>query len=201
MSSLEYGMNKQKQMIKWTNYNNELKTKGKLTLWLASGFQRRKLHLAVNESTNDILAVLLTGNDKKDSEVIRDLLNQIPDDFAQVSANGAYDSKNGYDAIEERNAIATTIQLKKSSVIRDHGNLISNSRLIRDEYIRHRSVHGKAILKIDTMYSKRSLAETAMFRFKIIFGGSLRSRSFKNKIAEAVLKCQILNKFKTPSIL
>ncbi|MFZ9594949.1 MAG: transposase [Bdellovibrionia bacterium] len=37
----------------------------------------RKLHLAVDESDNQILAVVLTTNDFKDNEVLPDLMEQL----------------------------------------------------------------------------------------------------------------------------
>jgi len=43
-------------------------------------------------------------------------------------------------------------------------------------------------------YHRRSLAETTMFRFKMIFGGKLRSRKFENQAVELFLQCTALNR-------
>ena len=48
--------------------------------------------------------------------------------------------------------------------------------------------------KKESGYHKRSLAKTTMYRFKTIFGSSLKSRSFENQACEAILKCFALNK-------
>jgi IS5 family transposase len=56
----------------------------------------RKLHLALDESTGEILAVIPTSNDSADCEVLPMLLEQIEDDIEQVSADGAYDTRSCY---------------------------------------------------------------------------------------------------------
>ena len=42
-------------------------------------------------------------------------------------------------------------------------------------------------------YHRRSLAETAMFRFKRFFGNDLRSRTLETQRAESREKCEALN--------
>jgi hypothetical protein len=42
-------------------------------------------------------------------------------------------------------------------------------------------------------YHRRSLAETAMFRFKRLFGSDLRNRMLETQKAELRAKCQALN--------
>src|SRR3954467_1378583 len=50
----------------------------------------RKLHLAVNPDTNEILASELTSNQVGDLSMVRPLLDQIPGVLASVTADGAY---------------------------------------------------------------------------------------------------------------
>jgi hypothetical protein len=45
------------------------------------------------------------------------------------------------------------------------------------------------------MYHRRSLAETAMFRYKVIFGDKATSRLEETQRTEVNIKCKILNKF------
>jgi hypothetical protein len=52
----------------------------------------RKLHLAVDEASHEILAAVLTTRDVGDNEVFADLLEQIDEPIEQVSADGSYDS-------------------------------------------------------------------------------------------------------------
>lgn len=46
----------------------------------------RKLHLAVDETTGEILAAVVSANDWGDSEILPDLLEQIEGELEQVSA-------------------------------------------------------------------------------------------------------------------
>ncbi len=43
-------------------------------------------------------------------------------------------------------------------------------------------------------YHKRSLSETAMFRFKTLFGSDLTSRRFENQKTEVWAKCLAINR-------
>ena len=52
---------------------------------------------------------------------------------------------------------------------------------------------GRKLWKKLTGYHRRSLAETAMFRFKQLFGNNLRSRNLKKQRAETRAKCEALN--------
>ena len=60
---------------------------------------------------------------------------------------------------------------------------------------------GKKKWKKESGYSRRSLAETAMYRFKQLLGEKLSSRNFMNQSNEAFLKCKILNQMMVPSVL
>ena len=53
---------------------------------------------------------------------------------------------------------------------------------------------GRDAWKKGTPYHQRSLAETAMLRFKKILGSHLASRKTANQAAEARIKAQILNR-------
>ena len=81
----------------------------------------RKLHLAVDESTGEILSEVVTGNDCYDSEVFGELLDEIDDPIEQVDADGAYDCGYCYDYIDERDAIAG-IPPQRNAKIWFHGN-------------------------------------------------------------------------------
>ena len=53
---------------------------------------------------------------------------------------------------------------------------------------------GRKIWKKFAGYHRRSLAETAMYRFKTIFGEKLKTRKLKNQRTEAYAKCLAMNK-------
>ncbi len=66
----------------------------------------RKLHVGVDEATQEIVATLTTTNAVGDGEVLPELLDQIPEPIAQVSADGAYDTRACHEAIAQRQARA-----------------------------------------------------------------------------------------------
>ncbi len=53
---------------------------------------------------------------------------------------------------------------------------------------------GRAEWKRESDYHRRSLSETTMFRFKIIFGNTCSRRTFDNQASELLLACAALNR-------
>jgi len=152
----------------------------------------RKLHLGVDEASGEFVAVVVTTNDFKDSQLLEDLLAQVEDEISQVSADGAYDSRNCYDAIRERKARAA-IPPQKRARIWQHGNTKAQ-RHIRDENLREIRRKGRRQWKREAGYHRRSLAETQVFRVKMIFGERVRARKFEGQAAQLLVRCATLNR-------
>ena len=152
----------------------------------------RKLHLAVDEATNELVAAAVTTNSFKDSQLLPDLLEQVAGEVSQVSADGAYDSRNCYDAIRARKARAA-IPPRRRARIWQHGNT-RGERHIRDENLRAIRRKGRAQWKRDSDYHRRSLAEAAVFRVKMIFGERVGARSFEGQAAQVLVRCAALNR-------
>jgi Transposase DDE domain len=152
----------------------------------------RKLHLGVDEASGEIVASALSTNDIGDSEVLPDLLQQIRDPIHQVSADGAYDTFGCHDAITERGANAV-IPPRENARIAQHGNS-NDPPLSRDEILRSIRDNGLKAWKQDSHYHRRSLAETAMYRFKQLLGRTLDARTFENQCTEAFIKCNAMNR-------
>src|SRR5918999_1737030 len=62
----------------------------------------RKLHLAVDPGSGEILACELTGNEEGDASQVGPLLERIPGPIASLIADGAYDGEPVYGAVAER---------------------------------------------------------------------------------------------------
>ena len=152
----------------------------------------RKLHLGVDEATGELVAAVVSTNSFKDSQLLPDLLAQVEDRIRQVSADGAYDSRNCYDAIRAREARAA-IPPQKRARIWQHGNTKAE-RHIRDENLRAIRRAGRARWKRDRDYHRRSLAETAVFRVKMIFGERVGARGFDGQAAQMLVRCAALNR-------
>ena len=152
----------------------------------------RKLHLAVDETTGEILSAVVTDNSCHDSEVLGELLDEIDDPISQVDADGAYDSACCYDYIAERGAVAG-IPPQRNAKIWFHGNR-KGPRHPRDENLRKIRLVGRAKWKRQIGYHRRSLAETTMFRLKTTFGGKVASRKMSRQVNELKVQCLVLNR-------
>jgi hypothetical protein len=157
----------------------------------------RKLHLAVDEANNRILGVVLTTNDFKDNEVFPVLMNQIgPENVSRVTGDGAYDDKKCFAWVEE-NKVKAVFPPRKGAKTQQHGNSQKKPK-IWDILIRGIRKLGRSTWKKRVKYHRRSIAETAMYRFKILLGDHLQSRKFENQWAEVLIKVNILNQMQTP---
>ena len=151
----------------------------------------RKVHLAVDQNTGHVQAAVTTTNSISDGEVLPQLLEQITQAISQVSADGGYDRRTCYEAIAKRNAKAA-IPPRHGAKIWQHGNS-RQERLPRDENLRRIRQVGRAKWKQESGYHRRSLAETAMFRLKTIFGSVLRARTEAAQDTETLLRLSALN--------
>ncbi len=159
----------------------------------------KKLHLAVDESNSQIKASVLSDNSVKDNEVFEELLTGYEDEIGQVSVDGAYDCKNCYQFTSDR-SIKLVAPPRKNAVIKRHGNC-RGSPLLRDTYIREIKKMGRKKWKKKHKYHRRSISETAMYRFKTLLGDKLSSREFHRQANEVFIKCKILNQMIVPSSL
>lgn len=153
----------------------------------------RKFHLGIDINNQTIRAATVTTNDFKDSEVFEETISQITNPINDIIGDGAYDSKNCYDTCQAINA-NPIFPPREGAVIHQHGNSKAEP-LARDQAVRDVRALGKKGWKEKSDYHRRSLAETAMFRFKKQFTAELKSRNFDNQANEVFIKCGILNQF------
>ena len=133
----------------------------------------RKLHLAVDEATGEILSSLVTDNSCHDGEMLGGLLDEIEDPISQVDADGAYDTGYGYDFIEARGAVAG-IPPQRNAKIWFHGNR-KTPRHPRDENLRKIRLGGRAKWKRLVGYHRRSRLKPRCFGSKqLLAAKSLR---------------------------
>ena len=153
----------------------------------------RKLHVAIDIDAQQIQAVVLSTNDFKDGELLEDILDQVEHTITKVLADGAYESFDNYESVEAINA-EPIIPPRKDAKIRQSGRS-KDKPSARDQVVRSIKKTSRKQWKINVGYHKRSLVETAMYRFKIIFGSKLSSRNFNSQLSEVIEKCNILNIF------
>jgi len=154
----------------------------------------RKLHLGADPDSGEIQAVLLTENNISDDAVVEDMLAQIEQILLSCAADGAYDKRKVYDALNGHSPdVDILIPPRKNARIWQHGNS-KKERLKRDENLRYIRKYGRKQWKQESGYHIRSLAETIMFRLKIIFGDKLSARLLETQSTQALIRCLALNK-------
>lgn len=154
----------------------------------------RKLHVGANPEDGEIQAALLTENSVSDDQAVEALLTQIEQEIDEFAADGAYDKRKVYDSLNEHSPEVTIlIPPRKNARIWKHGNA-KTERLKRDENLRSIRRHGRKEWKKKSGYHVRSLAETAMFRLKTIFGDELSARLLETQTTQALIRCAALNK-------
>jgi len=154
----------------------------------------RKLHLGADPENGEIQALLLTENNVSDDATVKELLDQIEQTLLTCAADGAYDKRKVYDALNKHSPeVEILIPPRKNARIWQHGNSKAE-RLKRDENLRYIRKYGRQHWKEDSGYHMRSLVETAMFRLKTIFGDELSARLLETQTTQALIRCLALNK-------
>ena len=153
----------------------------------------RKLHLCLDAATGEVMVAAATENSVSDCTMFPEMLAAVEGEIEQISADGSYDRRKVYAALNEGGVKRAAIPPRKGAKIWQHGNS-SKERLIRDENLRSVRRKGRAKWKREADYHKRSLAETGVFRFKTIFSDKLQSRKQENQFQEMIIKCAALNR-------
>ena len=154
--------------------------------------QWRKLHIGIDTETIQIRAVQLTANNVSDSQVLEDLLAQIPLDEQIDSAytDGAYDTKHCREVILDRDAYAIIPPRKNAKPWKDQ----QARSLERNELLKTVKRLGRSLWKKWSDYHRRSLVETKMHCIKLL-GDKLTARSFPSQVNEIHARVAVLNKF------
>ncbi|MCH7934710.1 MAG: IS5 family transposase [Gemmatimonadetes bacterium] len=153
----------------------------------------RKLHLAVDAETGEIVASDLTAGQTHDCTQVPALLEQIADPLASVSADGAYDTRAVYEAAHERGegrAVRVLIPPGRNAQL---SRKPAAALQERDRNIRSIRELGRREWHTHSGYSRRSMVENTMYRYKTIIGRSMRSRTFVGQRVEVQLASKILN--------
>jgi hypothetical protein len=153
----------------------------------------RKLHLSVDADSHEIQAMVLSEASLDDAGAVDELFDQMSGPIQQMSADGAYDKRKVYEACSQRGISRVAIPPRRDARIWQHGNCLA-APLIRDENLRRIRKVGRKKWKRESGYHQRSLAETAIYRFKTIFGSHLQSRRMAQQQTEAKVKCAALNR-------
>lgn len=149
----------------------------------------RKLHVAVDEN-NMLHAISLTDKSTHDAEVVPELLEQIDEPADRYVGDGAYDTKEVYDAIAKHSKKAKiVIPPRENAVASESWHSERNKSL---DIIKERCRGAWSKMR---KYGMQSRAELFMLRYKKIIGNRMHSKELSRQKNEAVIAASILNKF------
>lgn len=154
----------------------------------------KKIHLAVCPDSHEIVLEMLTDNKVADCEVYPKFLDALPKSVKRTFGDGAYDAKACY-AANMKHGSTPIIPPDRNAVFQKEAPAYMETR--NNNLLEIMGLGGddgaRKLWKKLKGYHRRSLAETAMFRFKRMLGGDLKSRIVENQRAETRAKCQALN--------
>lgn len=155
----------------------------------------RKIHLGVCGESQEIVLSLLTENSMSDGEAAIEMADFLPKTTKKGYGDGAYDKSNCYRKFQEC-GIELVTPPQRGAILHD----LEQEPWMRSRNDAIRTIAGlgdddeaRKIWKKLTGYHRRSLAETAMYRFKILFGSNLMARDMSRQRAEAYAKALAMN--------
>lgn len=151
----------------------------------------RKLHLALDAASGDIIAHVMTDQDAGDASQVKTLLNQIDVPIRQFTADGAYDGQPTYDTVTRHSAGAAIVIPPRTNAVEGQE---ADPTSQRNKHVVTINAGGRTKWQAATGYGKRSLAETAIGRYKSIIGRRLRARTFGAQQTEVAIGCTVLNR-------
>jgi len=122
------------------------------------------------------------------------LLGQIEGAIASVTADGAYDREPVHQAISRHQSdpVPDIIIPPRASAVPSPHSAEAHSQ--RDHHVRTIAEKGRMTWQKATGYGRRSLAETAVGRYKAIIGPKLRARILPAQQGETAIAAEVLNR-------
>ncbi len=163
--------------------------------------QWKKIHLALDLDTMQIVSVAYTDSNVNDCEVVKELCNGIKGNVTSVRADEAYDTEELYRIIYDWGAKAM-IPAARTSKAQDELSRRAKQQKPhleqRDSMIKEIRKHenfdvGLKAWKISSGYHRRSLVEACMYRLKRTFGFNLQQKNDTGRRNEVIAKINLLN--------
>ena len=152
----------------------------------------RKIHLAVDRETGDIMAADLTASNTPDAARVPALLGQTDSELDSFSGDGTYDKELVYEQVAAHSPDRRTLVVippQKNALLHDDPALADRNRHIRSiERIGRREWH------LRSGFTKRSRVENVVYRYKVILGREMKARTLAGQRVEARIGCGILNR-------
>jgi hypothetical protein len=146
----------------------------------------RKLHLAIDAQTHEVIAAEVSMVNVADNEVLPTLLNPLRRKIAQVSADGAYDTKDCHKLLKRKGCKPTIVPRKNAGYWEDGHPRNEAVKALKNDALKQ--------WKKDNDYHQRSLSETGMYRYKQLIGDMLSLRNYNDQVGEALAGVKVMNK-------
>ena len=148
----------------------------------------------MDADTGEIVACVLTDNAADDAGQVPALLEALKGEIASVTADGAYDGEPVYQAIasHQPDPPPYVVIPPRASAVPSTGNAEARSQ--RDRHLRLIAEKGRMAWQQATGYGRRSLAETAVGRYKAIIGPKLRARILPAQQGEIAMAVEVPNR-------
>jgi hypothetical protein len=152
----------------------------------------RKLHIAVDAVSGEIVASDLTSKSARDAARVPALLKQVDRPIVSFRGDSAYDTEGVYATVENHRddrSPRVLIPPQKDAKLWPK----SATSRERNRNIRSRERIGKRQWQSQSGYNKRARVENAFSRYKAILGPRMRSRNLAAQRVESRIGCRILN--------
>ena len=156
----------------------------------------RKLHIALDPHSQEILVGELTPANEADGPKGADLLSKVPKTVRRAFGDGGYDGRSFRKAAKQREI---------RPIVPPPRNARMSSKNTPEYPERDEAIAvitglgggevGRKAWKALSGTHIRSLVETTFSRLKTLLGAALRSRTVETQCTEAHIKCLILNRF------
>jgi hypothetical protein len=168
------------------------------------GYEKwRKLHVAINVKTGEILDSRYTKSTASDGPELPSILDSIDEEISAVCGDMAYDTVNCRKAIKLKNARQLIPPVRRARVSKNNRNIRKYKEILheRDEaikYIKSNTINGdqslaRASWKEKSGYHARSLVETTMWQIKSHCSDRLSNKREDTRETQSKIKCKIVN--------
>ncbi|WP_424140798.1 IS5 family transposase [Roseomonas chloroacetimidivorans] len=152
----------------------------------------RKLHLATDADTGQIVASVLTDRDADDGSQTGPLLERVAGPVASFTGDGAFDRDDVYAEVAARHPDADVIVPPRSSAVPSGTAEINPTR--RDRHLQVIAERGRVGWQRTSGYNWRALVEADVSRWKRVIGDGLRSQSKERQTTEVAIAMNALNR-------
>jgi transposase len=160
----------------------------------------RKIHLAIEEKTGQILSQRLTHKDTNDASQLPELVQEVQQagvGVQKVGGDGAYATWECYQILKKVQVQPMIPPRENAALWVDQQDiLLDHPRNQALEQIHQGGLNAKRKQwKQESGYHRGSKVENTFFRWKTIQGPAMDARKMANQQTEAAVKLAVLNRF------